>query len=444
MPHPQLIARAVRRTALAALLVLTCGGLVLAQAERRASTFRNETMEATGQAVEPQVASEDGSYDGPGRYDEPPLPPDDPFRPTWAPCISLRTNRSLVLGHLYWGMDIMGWATKGVNAPPLVTSSSLAAGGVIGTGDTVIRFGQDYQHHEMRPGGKLKIGWWFDVEQYSAMEWHYFELDGRNIRLHDEVTDGSSILARPFIDATTGDESAAITASDTRDGTIDALNNFQFTSTGIIYRNLFWASPYARIDYLVGYRHAHLFDRVRAEEFFITTGDADFADGDEVTRVDQFRAVNQFDGADLGLSAWWSNNGKIAVTGVARFAIGATHNASIINGFTRVESGNTTTTTNGGVLAQPSNIGRNSIQEFGTLTEVGLGLSWQPGCYWKFNLGYTWIYWSQVARALDQIDRTLDPAQLAPTNDVGTRPAFELRTTSFWAQGLTAGFQYQF
>ena len=52
------------------------------------------------------------------------------------------------------------------------------------------------------------------------------------------------------------------------------------------------------------------------------------------------------------------------------------------------------------------------------------GLEWQPACFWKFSLGYTWFYWSDVARAIDQIDTTVDIDQLAPTLGAGGRPAF--------------------
>src|SRR5207249_3143026 len=145
--------------------------------------------------------------------------------------------------------------------PPLVTSSSLAGGGIIGTGDTVVRFGNDFQLNNMRPGGKLTIGWWFDPNQYSGIEWHYFELDSPNT-FRAAVSDGNSILARPIIDAATGMESAVVIASGTRNGSIVADNNFQLTSTGIVFRDLFWSSQFARLDYLVGYRHTHLADRI--------------------------------------------------------------------------------------------------------------------------------------------------------------------------------------
>src|SRR5262245_43166438 len=268
---------------------------------------------------------DDPNYRGRPRYAEPPPPPFDFWQPTWMPCQSLRTNRSLVLGHLYWGADILGWATKGVHVPPLVTSSSLANGGVIGQGDTDIRFGNDFQLNSMTPGGKLTIGWWFNPNQYSGIEWHYFELDNRNT-FTAAVADGSSVLARPFLN--NGVEAANPTANDTRlFASVLAASDFQLTSTGIVFRDLLWASPIARLDYLVGYRHTHFFDRVRVDERFTVSGsDPDFNDGDHVTRVDQFRAVNQFDGADLGLRGWWSNNGKLAITTISRIALGATNN----------------------------------------------------------------------------------------------------------------------
>src|SRR5439155_17946439 len=166
--------------------------------------------------------------------------------------------------------------------------------------------------------------------------------------------DGSSALARPILVG--GVESAELTTSATRiNSSIDAIPPFQLTSTGILFRDLLWASPFARLDYLAGYRHTHLFDRIRTDEnFTVLAGDPDFASGRSVHRVDQFRTINQFDGADLGLKGWWSNNGEIAVTTVSKIAIGATTNDAIVNGFTAVRVGRTTTPTNGGVLALPT------------------------------------------------------------------------------------------
>jgi hypothetical protein len=394
----------------------------------------------SSQSAEPSVdaanpAANAADYSGPARYDEPPPPPFDYWQPTWMPCQSLRSNRSLVLGHLYWGADILGWASRGVHVPPLVTSSSLASGGVINTGDTRIRFGNEFMENNMRAGGRLTIGWWFDPNQTSGIEWHYFEVDSPST-FHAAVADGSSILARPFLSG--GVEAADPTASDTRiNAAVSATVVDQLTSTGIDYRTLLWASEVARLDGVVGYRHVHLADRVRVHESFtVTPGDPDIVvvNNTHVTRVDQFRTVNQFDGADLGLRGWWSNTGKIALTTNSRIAIGSISNRALINGYTVEGTGNNKMVTNGGVLATPTTAVLSRGQsKFGTVTELAVGLQWQPVCNWKFNLGYTWFYWSEVARAASQIDRS------------GTTNAtFHLHTTNYWADGINGGFSVLF
>ena len=386
----------------------------------------------------------------PARYDEPPPPPFDPIVPTWAPCQSLRTNRSLVLGHLWFGMDILGWSTKGAGAPPLITTSTAGTpasqAGVLGLSTTSVVFGNEALHNELRPGGRLTIGWWLEPEQYRGIEFQWFELDGQNTRFAASDATGSGIFARPVIDADTGLPTAVLTTyPGLLAGSLEAAADLQLSGVGLLYRHLAWASEYARLDLLAGYRHARLYDRLRIDESLQSLDNSSgFVSGSQITRQDEFRAINQFDGADLGARLWWSRGSSLALSGLAKAALGASNRTVLVDGRTSIRSGSTTTTTPGGVLALPSNMGRRSEQDFGVLAEVGLGLEWQPACYWKFSVGYTWLYWSDVARAVSQIDRTIDLDQLAPTAGSGIRPAPRPTTTSFWAQGLTAGFVCQF
>lgn len=406
-------------------------------------------LPGTWAAPAPELLAEAG-MPPPARYDEPPRPPFDPVIPTWMPCQSLRTNRSLVLGHLWFGMDLLGWSTKGAGSPPLVTTSPAGTAanqaGVLGLSTTSVLFGNEALHNELRPGGRLTIGWWLEPEQYRGIEFQYLELDGQNTRFSVADISGSGIFARPVIDADTGLETSVLTVyPGLLEGTLQAAGDLQFSSLALTWRHLAWASEYARFDLLAGYRHARLYDRLRIDESLESLDDASgFLTGSLITRQDEFRAINQFDGADLGARLWWSRGSSLALTGLAKAALGASNRTVLIDGQTRVRSGSSTTTTAGGVLALPSNLGRQTEQDFGVLAELGLGLEWQPACYWKFSLGYTWLYWSDVARAVHQIDRTLDLDQLAPTAGAGTRPQAALRTTSFWAQGLTAGFACQF
>ena len=64
-------------------------------------------------------------------------------------------------------------------------------------------------------------------------------------------------------------------------------------------------------------------------------------------------------------------------------------------------------------------------------------------------VGYTFIYWFDVARPGEQIDRTVNPA-LVPANlafgsGVGpARPALTFSKTDFWAQGVNFGLEFRY
>ncbi|HEY2415043.1 MAG TPA: BBP7 family outer membrane beta-barrel protein [Pirellulaceae bacterium] len=403
------------------------------RAPRVADMLPQPTPDTTGDAwVDPQGQTDDNT---PKRYDEPPPPPFDYWQPTWMPCQSLRVNRSLVLGHAYFGMDMMGWATKGVHVPALVTTGTAASGGFLGFNGTSVLFGDETLHKDMRPGGQLRIGWWFDPNQYSGIEWHYFELDGQNIHFNTTSQANNGILALPYFDTSVnGERGYPLGFPGFFTGSGNITSNMQLTSTGILYRKLFWASPTSRIDYLAGYRHVHLYDNLRIGDTV-----TDVNSGLVTTRVDTFRAINQFDGADLGIKSWWSPTGTLALTGTAKAAIGASNNTVLINGthkFTALP------TAPGGVFALPSNSGMHSQQQFGFVYEVNGGIEWTFACQWKFNLGYTWFYWNQVARAPAQLNRNIDEPQIFGNG--GGNPTFTMHTTSFWAQGINGGFTYQF
>jgi hypothetical protein len=425
----------IRMSAAAALVVLN--GALLAQqpqnvqprAPRVADMVPQPSPDNTGDAwVDAQGQTDD---DTPKRYDEPPPPPFDYWQPTWMPCQSLRVNRSLVLGHAYFGMDMMGWATKGVHVPALLTTGTGASTGILGENGTQVLFGNDTLQNNMRPGGQLRLGWWFDPNQTSGIEWHYFELDGQNYHVRTTSQANNDTLSLPFFDTSTSQENAYFLGG-LSNGSADITSNLQLTSTGILYRKMFWASQTSRVDYLAGYRHVHLFDNLRIHDVFDDSTTRD-------VRTDTFRAVNQFDGADLGIKSWWSPTGCIALTGTAKAAIGASNNTVIINGEHRFPPLHARPD---GVFALPSNSGTYAQQRFGVVYEVNGGLEWTLACQWKLNLGYTWFYWNQVARAPAQLNRNIDEPQIFGNG--GSNPTFTMHTTSFWAQGINGGFTYQF
>jgi hypothetical protein len=64
----------------------------------------------------------------------------------------------------------------------------------------------------------------------------------------------------------------------------------------------------------------------------------------------------------------------------------------------------------------------------------------------RATVGYTFTYWSQVARAGEQISLDVNPTFLDPEAEFSgpLRPAFAFRYTDFWAHGLNVGVEARF
>ena len=79
------------------------------------------------------------------------------------------------------------------------------------------------------------------------------------------------------------------------------------------------------------------------------------------------------------------------------------------------------------------------------MSELGISLRRNLNCRLAATFGYSFLYWSRVERAGDQIDTTVNPTQIPPGALAGeARPAFPFNTTDFWAQGVRFGLEYNY
>jgi len=102
-----------------------------------------------------------------------------------------------------------------------------------------------------------------------------------------------------------------------------------------------------------------------------------------------------------------------------------------------------TSTYETGLLAQTTNIGQYTQNQFAIMPELGFTLSYDLTDYLRASFGYTFFYWSQVARPGDQIDTHL--SQLPPETPTGSlQPAFSFNMSDYWAQGLNFGLELRF
>lgn len=103
------------------------------------------------------------------------------------------------------------------------------------------------------------------------------------------------------------------------------------------------------------------------------------------------------------------------------------------------------TSTAGSVFSQPTNIGNYGSSSFAAVGELGATVDWAIWSQCRLSVGYTFLWWSQVARAAAQVDPSVNATQFPPGTLSGpAAPAYNLRTTDFWGQGLNLGFEYQF
>jgi hypothetical protein len=100
-------------------------------------------------------------------------------------------------------------------------------------------------------------------------------------------------------------------------------------------------------------------------------------------------------------------------------------------------------TRSGGLLAQRSNSGSFSDTSFAVVPELNLRVGWKATEHVSVSAGYTFLYWSSVSRAGDQIDARVNPTQIPPGLLSGpARPAFVGKDTDFWAQGVSGGVTF--
>jgi hypothetical protein len=133
--------------------------------------------------------------------------------------------------------------------------------------------------------------------------------------------------------------------------------------------------------------------------------------------------------------------------------MGVNHQVVEIRGLSELTdaTGATTERAPGGVLAQRTNIGRYSRDEFALVPEIGLQAHYDVLSWLRATVGYNLLYCTSVARPGDAIDRRIDIRQVPidPSFSPGAastaqRPRFDFRDSDFWAHGLNFGVEVRY
>jgi hypothetical protein len=383
-------------------------------------------------------------------------------RRCWCSRDHTRMFRMNYMGRLWLAPELLLWSTAGNSLPALVTSSPAgtppAQAGVIGQPGTSILFGNAPVPGTFRPGGRITVGYWLDPTQHDGIDAQYFQLaDATSTGTFGNQ--GGSLLARPYVDATTGQQAAQLFPPPNTlpanpallARSMTATQDTSFQGFDLIYRRSLACDLLHRRWLVGGYRFLQLNDGVSVvDSSIVSTGAPEGFPSTAILATDQFRTMTQFHGGEFGLiEKWWWERWGFQLLG--KMALGASIYDTDIGGTTTTSTTAsagatpTVTTTPGSVLAQPTNIGGYGASSFAAVGEFGATVDWAIWSQCRLSVGYTFLWWSQVARAGSQIDTSVNPTQFPPGTLSGpAAPAFNLHTTDFWGQGLNLGFEYQF
>jgi hypothetical protein len=364
------------------------------------------------------------------------------------------------------GEYLLWWIRNGPLPIPLVTvgnvsdqnSTSSPAGpsaGSLGLPTTRVLYGGSSLDYGTFSGGRLTLGGWLDSSGTLGLEGRAFLLETRTTRFFAANSSNNNlILAEPFFDTDAsglvipGENAEQLSFPGTQGGFI-----VETTSTRLWGAELNGLINCARrdgmsTDLLVGFRYLDL------EEHFQnapTTAINIPGTGSGITTgADDFGNDNRFYGAQVGARCSWEGD-YLSADIMGKIALGSVRQDLSISGFNSIQ--NTTgfftpsRVVPGKLFSQPTNIGNYTHSLFTAVPELEVRVGCRLTSQLTGFVSYNFLYWGDVARPGNQIDRVINGSQIGGFPLIGApqpTPPTVFNESSFWAQGVSFGLEFKF
>ena len=393
-----------------------------------------------GGGSEPAEPDEFAYDDEPGEFD---MCDACPSQACWTPRPWVRAE------YLLWWLD-------GYETPPLATTSPVATdrdlAGELGQATTDILYGGQTLSNDASSGGRICFGLWLDEGSTCGVEASYLGL-GRNSSTFEAASPLPGILARPFYNLEpefTGPDAELIAYPGLFDGRLQIRRETELQGVEVLYRQALSRSCRLQLDWLAGWRFNRLDEDLLISDFKRSLAqDSGLRIGTTIQEYDHFATRNQFHGGELGVSAQ-GRRCRWSWEAVGKLALGNSRSQVAIDGSTTVTvpipgAPPDVAVSPAGLLAQDTNSGWHTRDVFAVVPELGVTVGYQLTPRLRATVGYTFLYWSQVARPGDQIDPDVNPSQLTAAGLVGApRPEFRWIGADLWAQGVSLGLDARF
>jgi len=359
---------------------------------------------------------------------------------------------------------LLWWVKDGPAPPALATtaptnSTPVYAYGSTANPDTTVLLGGQNITQPMSVGGRFTLGTWLAPAESVGVEGNYLFL-GKSITSNTVASDGSSFgLYNPLIDVSnapsTPTANILVQPGVANHGSATLITSHELQGGEI---NAIYALARGSAGYLTligGYRTLYLDESLSLSTTQFNDGATTYTvPGEFCLTTDLFNTRNYFNGGQLGLRGQW-NRGNWFFGGTVKAALGNTREVLHVRGMTTTNGANYFTTlvpaqtVNGGIYAQPTNIGNYYRDRFAVLPEVSVRFGRQITEHLQLFVGYDFLYLSSVARPGNQISSTINANQAVSLTGLPQQPAVGAQEpaplfvdTSYWAQGVNLGAQF--
>ena len=336
--------------------------------------------------------------------------------------------------------EFLLWHTQDRDSPPLVTRSAPNTFPVLPNAQVL--FG-DKLEGEFSGGFRLDAGKY--VTDNLGVGGRFWILANNNDSFYADALPANESMGRPFFNAEVGIEDALLISG--INGSIVGGGQFEGSVAADSSINMWGAEAYTRlrlncnskckVEFLSGYSHLNLDDSLEISSITFNTASAD-----SFEFHDYFDTKNQFNGGQLGFEMSLTE-GRWTFRSLTKVHLGNMNQQVSIVG-THVSPSDSGS---GGLLAL-GNQGNYERDKFAFIPEANMKIEYSVRKNMSLSIGYSFLYFDNVALAGAQIDRIINPVNPTPIGISGppwpARPAFSFNDSGMWVQGLDLGLSFNF
>ena len=361
---------------------------------------------------------------------------------------SCEPSRGLRIGRLFdrcpedsWlSTEFLLWHTQDRDSPPLVTTSAPSTFPTLP--DAQVVFGDKLK-------GEFSGGFRLDAGKYLTDNFgiggRFWILANNNDSFYAKAFPDEISMGRPFFNSQAGIEDAllisgpggSITGAGEFEGDVAADSSVNMWAAEVYTRLRLNCNSKCKIEFLSGYSHLNLEDNLTISSVTFNTSTADAYEFH-----DNFDTHNRFDGGQLGFETSLTE-GRWTFRSMTKVHLGNMNQQVSIVG----RHVSPTDAGSGGLLAL-GNQGTYERDKFAFIPEANLKLEYCVRKNMSLSIGYSFLYFDNVALAGAQIDRIINPVGPVPIGTTGppwpANPAFNFKDSGMWVQGLDLGLSYNF